>query len=127
MDANVLLGIGQILLALTFAAVGYSHAFGFERAAQRPRMGWMSAVGRQSMAVIGVLAVLGAIGLILPAATGILPWLTPTAAAALALLMVFAAMFHARRPGEGPNIVGNAVLGVVAALVAYGRFIAAPL
>ena len=127
MDANLLLWIGQILLALTFAAVGYSHALGFDRAAQRPRMGWMHAVGRRSMAVIGALEILGAIGLILPAATAILPWLTPTAAAALTLLMVFAAIFHARRPGEGANIVGNVVLGVVAALVAYGRFIAAPL
>ena len=54
----------------------------------------MTAVGRDRMRIIGVLEVLGAIGLILPALTGILPWLVPTAAAALAVLMVLAAVFH---------------------------------
>jgi hypothetical protein len=62
-----------------------------------------------------------------PAATGILPWLTPLAAAMLALVMVLAIAFHARRPGEAPNIVINAVLGVVALVVAYGRFVLQPL
>ncbi len=40
--------------------------------------------------------------------------------------MIFAATFHARRPGEAPNAVFNLALGIVAALVAYGRFVVAP-
>ncbi len=47
-------------------------------------------------------------------------------AACLAALMVFAIVFHAQRAGEGPNIVFNAILGLIAALVAYGRFVVAP-
>lgn len=127
MDANLLLWIGQVLLALAFGSVGFGHAMQFEASAARPRMAWMGAVGRRNMAVIGVLEILGAIGLIAPAATGILPWLTPLAAACLAALMAFALVFHVRRTGEVPNAVFNTALGVIAALVAYGRFVVAPI
>jgi hypothetical protein len=126
MDANVLLWIGQILLALTFLVDSYIHTIGFDKAAARPGMTWLADVGRDRMRIIGGLEGLGAIGLILPAATGILPWLTPVAASCLAILMAFAAVYHLRRPGEGQNIVLNVVLGVIAALVAYGRFVVAP-
>ena len=127
MNASLLLWVGQGLLALAFLSVGYAHSIGYDRTVTRPRMGWLAAVGRSRMRVIGSLEILGAVGLILPAATGILPWLTPTAAVCIVLLMVFAAVFHARRPGEGLNIVNNAFLGIVAALVAYGRFVVAPI
>ncbi len=63
----------------------------------------------------------------LPGATGILPWLTPLAAAMLALLMVFAIAFHARRPGEAQNIMLNVVLGVLSLAVAWGRFVSGAL
>lgn len=125
MDANLLLWVGQILLALAFLVVGYGHSLAFERWSARRGMGWMTAVGRDQMRAIGGLEILGSVGLILPAATGILPWLTPTAAASLAILMALASVLHARRPGEGLNIVNNIVLGTVAALVAYGRFVVA--
>ena len=127
MDTNTILWIGQLLLALAFTAFGLSHIFTFERMAANPRTEWVVAVGRQNMAIIGALELLGAVGLVAPAATGILPWLTPLAAAALALLMLFAIVFHARRSGEGPNIVFNAILGVVALAIAYGRFVIEPL
>jgi hypothetical protein len=44
----------------------------------------------------------------------------------LALLMVFAIAFHARRPGEAQNIMLNAVLGVLSLAVACGRLVAEP-
>jgi len=45
---------------------------------------------------IGILEVLGAVGLILPTVTRILPWLTPLADIRLALTMVGAAILHLR-------------------------------
>jgi hypothetical protein len=126
MDTNVLLWIGQILLALAFLVDSYIHTIGFSQASARPGMTWLSDVGPDRMRVIGGLEGLGAIGLILPAATGILPWLTPLAATCLAILMAFAAVYHLRRSGEGQNVVLNVVLGVIAVLVAYGRFVVAP-
>ena len=86
----------------------------------------MVAVPKPLLTTIGVLEIAGAAGLVLPHATGIFPWLTPLAAALLALVMVFAAMFHLRRDGEGMNVVANLILGSLGAFVAYGRLVLAP-
>lgn len=118
------LWIVQILLAVVFVGAGFNHAT--HRDNPRPGMEWMQAVPAPLMTTIGVLEILGGIGLVLPALTGILPWLTALAATALAVLMLFAAVFHARRPGEGRLIVGNLVLVALAAFVAYGRFVLYP-
>lgn len=127
MNTNILLWAGQILLALGMLGAGYGHAIGFDQMLTRPGMSWLAAVGRGPMRAIGALEILGAAGLILPAITGILPWLTGTAAACVVVLMILAALFHVRRPGEGRNIATNVVIGLFAALVAYGRFVIAPL
>ena len=59
--------------------------------------------------------------LVLPALVHVLTWLTPLAAAGLVLLLQGATVFHLRRR-EYPNIGLNTVLGVLAAIVAWGRF-----
>jgi len=69
----------------------------------------------------GVAEGLAGVGIVLPALVHVLTWLTPLAAAGLVLLMVGAIVFHVRRR-EYPNIGLNAVLGVLAAIVAWGRF-----
>jgi DoxX-like family len=92
----------------------------------RPGMAWLADVGRDRMRIIGGLETLGAIGLVAPAIMGILPWLTPVAASCLAILMALAATYHLRRTGEAQNVVLNVILGALAVLVAYGRFVAAP-
>jgi hypothetical protein len=76
--------------------------------------------------LIGVCELLGAIGLVVPAATRVLPALTPVAASALALVMVLAAGTHFSY-GEFPVIGVNVVLGGLAAFVAWGRFRRAPI
>jgi hypothetical protein len=65
--------------------------------------------------------VLAAIGLILPAVLDIAPVLVPLAATGLVLLMLGAAVTHARRK-ESQMIIINAVLLILAAVVAWGRF-----
>jgi hypothetical protein len=126
MNANLLLWVGQALLALAFLQVSYGHSLAFAQWSSRPGMGWMAAVGRGRMQMIAGLEFLGAVGLILPAALRILPWLTPLAAACLAALMGFAVAFHLRRPAEGRNIVLNVILGAIALLIVYGRIVVAP-
>jgi uncharacterized membrane protein len=86
-----------------------------------PRMPWVDDVSIGTLRFIGVAEFLGAVGLILPAATGIVPILTPTAAVALAVVMVLAAVTHGRRR-EPSGIVVNAVLFLLLAVVAWGRF-----
>lgn len=123
---DVALWIIQVVVAVGFLSYGWFHTFRFESLAARPRTGWVRDVGQANLRVIGVLEILGSIGLVLPAATGILPWLTPLAGAMLALLMTAAVVFHARRPGEWSNIPGTFLLGALALAVAWGRFVVEP-
>jgi hypothetical protein len=69
----------------------------------------------------GVAEGLAGVGLVVPPLLHVLVWLTPLAAAGLVVLMLGAIVFHFRRR-EYPNIGLNAVLGVGAAVVAWGRF-----
>ncbi|MEV7389154.1 DoxX family protein [Streptomyces sp. NPDC091215] len=70
---------------------------------------------------IGLLELLAAIGLILPAAVDIATDLVPPAASGLALTMFGAAITHSRR-GEAQSAVVTAVLLALSVLMAYGRF-----
>src|SRR5260221_5954901 len=123
---NIVLWIVQLLLGLAFRAAGYMHAFSADKAKTQPAMKWMGSVPKGLLTFIGSAEILGGIGLIVPAATGILPWLTPLAGAALAVVMLLAVGFHVTRR-ETPNIVTNLVLFAVAAFVAYARWFVAPL
>lgn len=122
---NIALWIVQILLALAFALAGtVKTTQPIEKLATN--MGWVKDFTAQAVRLIGALEILGAIGLILPAVTGIWPWLTPIAAIGLVLTMVGAMITHVRR-GEFPGLGVNAVLLLLALFVAYGRFVVAPL
>lgn len=117
---NIALWIVQALLAIAFGMAGLMKITQPKEklAAQQP---WVEDFAPTTVKLIGTLEVLGAIGLILPLLTGILPWLTPLAALSLALTMLGAMATHLRRH-EYPNVVLNLVLLVLTALVAYGRF-----
>jgi uncharacterized membrane protein YphA (DoxX/SURF4 family) len=70
---------------------------------------------------IGVAELLAAIGLIVPAATRIMPWLTPLAAAGLMIVMAGAAVFHLSR-GETGNAISAVVIFAIVTFVAYMRW-----
>jgi uncharacterized membrane protein len=120
---NIALWIVQVLLALVFVGVGVNHVFRYDALKVQPRMSWVGALPRSLLAFIGICEILGAIGLILPPITNILPWLTPLAASLLAVMMLLASIFHFRRR---ENFVGNLILLALAAFVAYGRFVLVP-
>lgn len=117
---NIFLWIVAGLLALAFLGAGAMKL-------SRPReklaasMGWVNDFSAPMVKTIGALEVLAALGLILPAATGIAPILTPLAAVGLVLVMIGAIITHLRR-GEKQMIVVNVVLLILAAVVAWGRF-----
>ena len=123
---NIVLWILQIVLGLAFGAVAYLHSFGVAQAQLQPGAQWIGEVPPFLLSFIALCELLGGVGLILPAATRILPWLTPLAAALLAVMMLLAAGFHLTR-GEYPNIVFTLILGALAAFVAYGRWRLVPL
>jgi uncharacterized membrane protein len=99
-------------------------AFQYERA--RASLPWVKDVSRGLTAFIGVSEILGGLGLILPALTGILAWLTSLATLGLAVIMILAAIFHTNRR-EPQGVVFTVVLLVLAGFVAYGRFALVPL
>jgi len=121
---NIALWIVQGVLALAFLMAG---GMKIMRSKEQlaANMAWVEDFSAAQVRGIGVLEILGALGLILPAAIGILPILTPLAGVGLALLMVGAALTHLRR-SEANMIPVNVVLLLLAAFVAYGRFVLSP-
>jgi uncharacterized membrane protein len=117
---NVVLWALQGVLAAAFLLAGLMKT---TRPKDRlaPKLPWVEDVSIGTLRFIGIAEFLGAVGLILPAATGILPIFTPIAAAALAVVMVLAAFTHGRRR-EPSGIAFNAVLFALLAVVAWGRF-----
>jgi putative oxidoreductase len=75
---------------------------------------------------IGASEFAGGLGLIVPAATRIKPFLTPLAAALLCLVMVLAAGYHVVNGDTIGHTMPSVVLGALCAFVAYGRFKRAP-
>jgi uncharacterized membrane protein YphA (DoxX/SURF4 family) len=117
---NVVLWIVQGVLAAMFALAGVMKAFQ-PKDKLAGRLPWVEDFSQPTVRLIGIVELAAALGLILPAATGIAPILTPLAASGLAVVMVLAAITHGRR--KEPSGIGfNAVLFLLAAFVAWGRF-----
>ena len=124
---NLALWIIAIVLAVTFVGSGLLKlvrskdqlvASGFG--------GWAKDFSPSTIRLIGVAEILGAVGLVVPAVVHIAPILVPLAAVGLVLVMIGAAVVHARRK-EAPFVAMNAVLLVLAVFVAWGRFGSYPL
>ncbi|MEI6852298.1 MAG: DoxX family protein [Bacteroidota bacterium] len=81
---------------------------------------WAKEYSSGMVRFIGLSELLGAVGLTLPLYIGIVPVLTPWAATGLCLVMLLAIMHHLRR-SEFKEILINAALFVLSAVVAYYR------
>jgi hypothetical protein len=114
---NIVLWSVQGFLALFFLAAGIPKISG------RGIDKWtgFSDLPRSQVVFIGIAEVLGAAGLVLPMATGVLPWLTPLAALGLAINVLMAAGFHIRAD-ERLNAVETGLWAAIAATVAIGRW-----
>ncbi|MER7578019.1 DoxX family protein [Streptomyces sp. NPDC126514] len=117
---NVFLWIVQAVLTAMFAMAGVMKSTQ-PKAKLAEKLPWVADFSPATVRFIGIVEFAAALGLILPAVTGIAPVLTPLAATGLAVVMLLAAITHARRKETGA-IVFNTILLVLAALVAWGRF-----
>ena len=122
---NTVLWILQIVLCVKFVSVAYTHGFRTDLAKWQQGMQRMGAAARPVLTLTAILVLLGGAGLVLPAATGILTWLTPLSAALLAVMMLVAVGLHVGCR-ETPNVVPGLVLFALAAFLAYGRWVLAP-
>jgi uncharacterized membrane protein YphA (DoxX/SURF4 family) len=118
---NVVLWVLQGLLAAGFlGSGGLKLAQPYEKLSKT--LGWVSHFRPPVVRLIGVAEVLGGLGLILPAATHIAPILTPIAAVGLAVTMIGAVITHVRLRDPISQMAPSAVLLVLSAVVAWGRF-----
>lgn len=122
---HVTLWIVQVLLAAFFLMAGVNHGLRpiTEAAQSSP---WITDVPVWVARFIGFAEIAGGLGLVLPAATRIKPWLTPLAAAGGAAIMVMAAAFHLMR-GEAEVLAFNLVPALLAVFVAWGRWVRVPI
>src|SRR5699024_11734693 len=71
---------------------------------------------------IGALEILGAMGLLIPALTGVATILVPMAAAGLSITMVLAALVHVRRGDGTAAALPSILLAILSVFVAWSRF-----
>ena len=112
---NIALWIIQVLLALLFV---FSGVMKFVMPIEE--MTKQVALPGSFLHFIGVAEVLGGLGLILPWLTRIKPVLTPLAAAGLTIIMIGATVITAMYVSI-PQAVLPLVVGILTAIVAYGR------
>lgn len=112
--------VAQGVLAAVFLAAGAMKLL-TPRGTLERRTPYVEDLSESQVKTIGALEVLGAIGVVVPAAAGVAPVLTPIAACCLALTMVVAATVLIRR-GELSHVPLNAVMFLIAVFVAIERF-----
>ena len=123
---HIALWVVQVLLAVGFfMAGGTKVAQPIEELAKQ--MAFVNEMPAFMVRFIGLSEVLGAIGLILPAATRIKPELTKIAAALLALVMGLAFLSHFVLTSDPSHAPPSLVLGLLSAFVAWGRHKKAPI
>jgi len=123
---NIGLWVAQALLAAMFLMAGATKLMSGSVELVAMGMGWAENAPLLLIKFIGLAEVAGGLGLILPAATRIMPHLTKLAATGLCVIMVLAAGVHIVR-GEFEVVPVNVILFALAALVIWGRTNKAPI
>ncbi|KAA3644685.1 MAG: DoxX family protein [Chloroflexi bacterium] len=117
---NIVLWIVQGLAALLFLMAGVMKLTRSKEQLSE-QMSWVEDFSQGQVRLIGTVEFLGALGLVLPMVMGILPILTPIAAAGLALVMLGAVYTHLRR-SENAMLMRPLIPLILVAFVAIGRF-----
>jgi len=120
---NTLLWVLQVLAALLYGASGVMKVFMFDTVSEG--VASFGALPREAWMALGILELVCAVGLIVPAALRWKPALTAVAAAVLALESLVFIWVHVQY-GEIPPIVLSGALGLLMAFVAYGRTVLKP-
>jgi uncharacterized membrane protein YphA (DoxX/SURF4 family) len=121
---NILLWVLQVLTALLYGASGVMKVFMFDKiSGDVPSFG---ALPRQAWTALGILELICAVGLIVPAALRWHPVLTVVAAALLAVESLAFIWVHVQYREMG-TIAMVAVLGLLMAFIAYGRLVLRPI
>ncbi len=117
---NIALWVVQGLLAAIYFMAGSLKAFSYEKVSAQ--LSYVKDIPKNLTLFNGIMELLGAVGMILPMLTGILPWLTPIAAIGLSIIQVLAIItIHIPRK-EFKNLPMNLILLALSIFVVIGRW-----
>jgi uncharacterized membrane protein YphA (DoxX/SURF4 family) len=119
---NILLWVLRGLLAVAFCAHGF--LFLTPPAALVAQMN--ASLPRWFQLFLGIAEVLAAIGLTLPGMTRLKPWLVPSAAVGVMIVMISATIFHLMK-GQTSSAIVTVILLAMASFVAYMRLRVVPI
>jgi uncharacterized membrane protein YphA (DoxX/SURF4 family) len=119
---NIALWIIAAILAFAFIAAGGMKLAKSRSDLAASGMEWVDGFSEGQIKAVGAVELAGGLGVVLPALVDIAPVLVPIAAAGLALTMVGAAVFHIRRNDPPASLAPSIVLGILAVVLAVGRF-----
>ncbi len=117
---NAALWAAQGILAIIFMMAGAMKLMK-TKSELAEKMDWVEDFSQSTIRLIGAAEVMGTVGLILPALTGIAPILTPFAASGLAVITMGAMVVHLRRREYALALMGM-MLAAMSVFVAWGRF-----
>lgn len=117
---NSVLWAGQIVLAVVHALSG-ALKLGLAMPKLRQQMRGVDWLGDRALRGLGLLEVLGSVGLISPAVSGVAPVVVPLAASEMVMAALGATTVHLRI-GELSKAELTITLTGLAVLVAWGRF-----
>jgi uncharacterized membrane protein YphA (DoxX/SURF4 family) len=117
---NIILWIAQVLLAVMYGMSGTMKTL--QTAKAKEQFPWAKNRSDAFVRFVGTSELLGALGLILPLVTGILPWLTVLAAVGLTLIQLLA-IFTEHLPKKEYNVIPiNIILLALSVFVVIGRW-----
>jgi uncharacterized membrane protein YphA (DoxX/SURF4 family) len=117
---NIALWIAQVLLAALYGMAGIMKTF--QTAKAKEQLPWAKNRSEGFVRFVGGSELLGALGLLLPLATGLLPWLTVLAAVGLTLIQLLA-IFTEHLPKKEYNVIPiNIVLIAISVFIVIGRW-----
>jgi uncharacterized membrane protein YphA (DoxX/SURF4 family) len=112
--------VAQILLAAMFGMAGVMKTF--QTAKAKEQLPWAKDRSDGFVRFVGTSELLGALGLVLPLLTGVLPRLTVIAAAGLLLIQLLA-IFTEHLPKKEYNVIPiNLVLIAISVFIVVGRW-----
>lgn len=118
---NIALWAVQGLLAFAYLVAGGLKVLRpREQLVASGRLDWMKDHSDAAVKAVGAVEIVGALGVILPEATGIARILTPIAAVGLVIVQIGAMRAHLTRNEREPLPI-NVILLLLAAFVAVGR------
>ena len=121
---NILLWVLQVALAWLCIAGGVFQIFKMEQLQET--VASMRALPHALWAFFGVFGCLAGVALILPGAINVLPVITPIAALAVAAESALITALYVYY-GDSSPMVYSIAMALIAAFIAYGRFVLRPL